>query len=94
MRDIDRRYITYNDYSSKYFNPQALLFHREELLYHETNNTIIKKESSNELNKSIYNDMLMFLGVFYIECESIYREKKKHKRESICSNNENYRRSI
>ncbi len=94
MRDIDRRYITYNDYSSKYFNPQALLFHREELLYHETNDVIVKKESSNELNKSIYNDMLMFLGVFYIECESIYREKKKHKRESICSNNENYTRSI
>ncbi len=96
MRDIDRWYITYNDYSSRYFNPQSLLFGRDELLYKKLNDSVISPNwcEDREKYEEIYNNLLMFLWIFSIECNTIREKRKNNKREWICSNNDDYGRSI
>lgn len=96
MLDIDRWYITYNDYASRYFNPQSLLFPRDEFLYQRRNDNLLSHNTERDLTdyEKIYSDILMFVGLFYIESNSIHTQSKSQQREVICYESAKYERSI
>lgn len=96
MLDIDRRYITYNDYASKHINLQSLLFPRDEFLYHKRNDNILFSDKYKDISEyeKVYGDLLIFLGLFYIESDNIHKHKKRQQREVSCYDSPHYERSM